>query len=108
MTTTMRFTSADLEFLPDDGKRYEIIAGELYVSKQPTWHHQRACGMFFGELNAWSVATDSGQASIAPGVIFADDDDVAPDVVWVRKDRLAVLMDDRGRLTGAPDLIAEV
>ena len=35
MTTTPRFTSADLELLPDDGKRYEIIDGELYVSRQP-------------------------------------------------------------------------
>ncbi len=31
----LRWTSADLETLPDDGKRYEIIAGELYVSTQP-------------------------------------------------------------------------
>jgi hypothetical protein len=35
-----RFKSADLELLPDiDGVRYEIIDGELYVSKQPDWHH---------------------------------------------------------------------
>jgi len=29
MTTTIRYTSADLEALPDDGRRYEIIDGEL-------------------------------------------------------------------------------
>lgn len=33
--TPPRWTSADLELMPDDGKRYEIIVGELYVSKQP-------------------------------------------------------------------------
>jgi hypothetical protein len=33
METTLRWTSADLEVLPDDGKRYEIIDGELYVSR---------------------------------------------------------------------------
>ena len=32
MGPTLRWTSADLEVLPDDGKRYEIIDGELYVS----------------------------------------------------------------------------
>ena len=43
METTLRWTSADLEVLPDDGKRYEVIDGELYVSRQPSWHHQHAC-----------------------------------------------------------------
>jgi hypothetical protein len=33
--TSLSWTSKDLELLPDDGKRYEIIDGELYVSKQP-------------------------------------------------------------------------
>lgn len=32
-----KFTSADLESLPDDGNRYEIIEGELYVSRQPRY-----------------------------------------------------------------------
>ena len=31
----LRWTSKDLERLPDDGQRYEIVGGELYVSKQP-------------------------------------------------------------------------
>ena len=30
---TLRWTVRDLELLPDDGKRYEIIDGELYVSR---------------------------------------------------------------------------
>ena len=32
MSTSLRFTSADLDVMPDDGKRYEIIDGELYMS----------------------------------------------------------------------------
>ncbi len=40
MTPSIRWTSADLEALPDDGKRYEIIDGELFMSKQPSWHHR--------------------------------------------------------------------
>jgi hypothetical protein len=40
---TMKFTSADILLMPDDGKRYEVIEGELYASKQPNWHHQYAC-----------------------------------------------------------------
>ena len=33
---TLPWTSQDLEMLPDNGKHYEIIEGELYVS---TWPH---------------------------------------------------------------------
>lgn len=38
MTTTpnrVRWTTADLELFPDDGKRYEIIDGELIVTRAP-------------------------------------------------------------------------
>lgn len=35
------WTVDDIERLPDDeGVRYEIIDGELYVSTQPDWQHQ--------------------------------------------------------------------
>ncbi|HWQ36115.1 MAG TPA: hypothetical protein VNQ79_24980 [Blastocatellia bacterium] len=39
----MKFTSADLLLMPDDGKQYEVIEGELYLSRHPDWHHQYAC-----------------------------------------------------------------
>src|SRR5436305_14855479 len=35
MATTLRWTSADLENLPHNSNRYEIIDGELIVPKQP-------------------------------------------------------------------------
>lgn len=105
---SMRWTSADLELLPDDGKRYEIIGGELYVSTQPHWHHQTTCGRFFTLLDSWSLATGLGEASLAPGVIFADNDDVAPDVVWVSMDRLAASLDEGGHLHAPPQLAVEV
>ncbi len=107
MTTSSRWTSADLEVLPDDGKRYEIIDGELYVSRQPHWHHQETCGRIFAALLAWSSQTGAGETNIAPGVIFADDDDVAPDVVWISTARLASGLRD-GKLYVAPELVVEV
>lgn len=105
---SLRWTSADLEVLPDDGKHYEIIDGELYVSKQPHWHHQATCGRVFALLDSWSLATDLGAANLAPGVIFADDDDVAPDVVWVSAARLQTALDESGKLHAAPELVVEV
>jgi hypothetical protein len=43
MTTSLRWTIADIDALPDNGSRYEIIDGDLHVSKQPHWHHQATC-----------------------------------------------------------------
>ena len=34
-------TIADLEAMPDDGKRYELIEGEIIVSRAPSLSHQR-------------------------------------------------------------------
>jgi Uma2 family endonuclease len=111
-TTTaasVRWTIADLDHLPDaNGTRYEIIAGELYMSKQPHWHHQRTCSNIHGELFIWNQKKGLGEIAEAPGVIFSDEDAVAPDLVWVSKERLAVLLGEDGKLHGAPELVIEV
>ena len=109
-TTTegVRWTTADLDLLPDNGTRYEIIDGELFMTRAPHWGHQETCGKIFQELNTWLRASGLGRAAINPGIIFTDADNVIPDVVWVSNERLAVLLDDAGHLTGAPELVVEV
>ena len=109
MSTVRRYTSADLERLPDvEGVRYEIIDGELHVSKQPSWHHQYTCLETGMALQTWSHQTELGTAIVAPGLIFAADDDVAPDGVWISRERLAALQDEAGHLRGARELVVEV
>ena len=44
----------------------------------------------------------------APGIIFGDNDNVIPDVVWASNERLPLLLDEAGHLTGAPELVVEV
>jgi Uma2 family endonuclease len=104
----MRWTSADLKSMPDDGKRYEIIDGELYMSKQPHYNHQRVCSRIAQALGNWSDETGLGEVVGAPGVVFADDDDVAPDLVWNSYARLATSLEEDGRLHLAPELVVEV
>jgi Uma2 family endonuclease len=104
----LRWTSQDLELLPDDGKRYEIVDGELYMSRQPHWHHQFVAGQVWEVLQHWSRQTKAGMANLAPGVIFANDDDVAPDVVWISRERLATAFQPDGKLHSAPELVVEV
>jgi len=109
MTTRTRFTFPDLEAFPDnDRKRYEIIYGDLYVSRQPHFFHQRVCLQIAIKLQQWSERSGNGEAGAAPGLIFADDDDVAPDVVWMSSQRLSQILGQDGKLHAAPELIVEV
>ena len=104
----VRWTSADLELLPDNGNRYEIIDGELFVTRAPGWGHQKVCDNICRELNLWSQQTSLGKAVSTPGIIYTDADNVIPDVVWVSNERLAALLDDAEHLTGSPELVVEV
>lgn len=104
----VHWTSADLELLPDNGNRYEIIDGELFVTRAPHWGHQKATANICAELRTWSISIGLGEAVPTPGIIFTDADNVIPDVVWISKERLAILLDSQGHLTGAPELVVEV
>jgi Uma2 family endonuclease len=107
-TERVRWTTADLNLFPENGNRYEIVDGELFVTKAPNWKHQKACTRICTALDAWSQETGLGEAVQAPGIIFADEDNVIPDVVWASKQSLASLLDAAGHLTAAPELIVEV
>jgi Uma2 family endonuclease len=108
MSQSIHWTSADLDALPANGTRYEIIEGELYMSKQPDWHHQFVSGRIFRVLDEWNEQSGLGVAIIAPGIIFADDINVAPDVVWISRERLQTAQGEDGKLHAAPELVVEV
>lgn len=103
------WTVHDLERLPDNPwVRYEIIDGKLFVTRAPHWNHQTTCGRFFRQLDQWSQTTGLGKTTINPGVLFSEADNVIPDVVWATQDTYHQLIDEKGHLTGAPELVIEV
>src|SRR6266705_4538560 len=104
---TLHWTSHDLELLPDT-ERYDIVDGELYVSKQPHWQHQFACVRISMFLQLWSDQTQLGMVNYAPGVIFTDDNDVVPDLVWISQEQLEIALEADGKLHSAPELFIEV
>ncbi|NER81074.1 MAG: Uma2 family endonuclease [Leptolyngbya sp. SIO1D8] len=111
MTTTpnrVRWTIADLDLFPEDGRRYEIIDGELIVTRAPRWSHQEVAGRIFAALDNWCLNTGAGRAALGPGIIFTDEDNVIPDVVWASTERLNQLLNEAEHLTGAPELVVEV
>jgi Uma2 family endonuclease len=108
MTTSLRWTNKDLDALPyEEGTRYEIIDGELYVAKQPHYHHQYVCHEIARLLGNWSKE-GGGRVIPAPGVIFSEDNGVAPDVIWLSNERLTAVLAADGHFHAAPELIVEV
>ena len=102
----LHWTSHDLELLPDT-ERYDIVDGELYVSKQPHWQHQFACVRISMFLQMWSDQTQLGMVNFAPGV-FTDDNDVVPDLVWISQEQLEIALQADGKLHSSPELVIEV
>ena len=105
----LSWTTQDLALLPqNESVNYEIIDGELFVTRSPHRLHQQTCVKLARYLDSWSENSGLGETIIAPGMILSDIDNVIPDVVWVSQERLAQIEDESGHLLGAPELVIEV
>ncbi|MCS6839251.1 MAG: Uma2 family endonuclease [Roseiflexaceae bacterium] len=103
-----RWTVDWWERLPDDGNRYEIIEGTLGMTTAPSAFHQWIVSMCIELLGIPARARGLGIWFTAPiGVILSPHDAVQPDFLFIRAERVAVLVRER-RIHGAPDLIIEV
>jgi Uma2 family endonuclease len=78
------------------------------VSKAPSWEHQIISAEIVGPLVTWNAATDAGKVAIAPGLIFSDDNDVMPDLVWISHASMAIALEADRHLHSAPELVVEV
>ena len=107
---TRRWTLADLDALDDhDGWiRYEIIDGELYELHAPGNPHQETCARATTRLGTWNERADLGTLLVAPGLIFDDENNTIPDLVWVSHARRAALEQADSKLHGGPELVVEV
>jgi Uma2 family endonuclease len=105
--TAVRFTYADLEHFPEDGKQREIIHGDLIVSPAPSPHHQRIVRVLSLAIANFLQDRPLGEVFFAPlDMIFDDDECIQPDVIFVSNARAGIVT-KRG-LEGAPDWVVEV
>lgn len=101
------YTYREYLALPDDGKRYEIIDGDLFVSPAPRPWHQTVSRRI--QYALMQQLEDPGIAWVfnAPtDLLLADTDVMQPDIVVVRCDRPEVIGDKA--LLGRPDLLVEI
>ena len=101
-------TVADLDAFPeDDGNRYELIEGELYVSRAPGIPHQRVLLNLEIGLSDYLKRNPVGILVPGAGAIFSDYDAVIPDLAFVRHERWdEVVTGDK--FTGALDIVIEI
>lgn len=110
VTDSRSWTLEDLDTLPDDGgwTRYEIVGGELFMTRSPHAFHQRVASRLNIVLGIWSDAAQSGDVLQTPGLVFTRQDAVSPDLIWVSGERFAHALDEAGHFTVAPELVVEV
>src|SRR5690349_8137165 len=100
-------TVADLDAFPDDGKRYELIEGELFVSCAPGLPHQLVLDNLQFQLNKYLENNSIGTIVPGPSAVFSDHDAVIPDLVFVRDERWDSIVGNH-RFVAAPDLVIEI
>jgi Uma2 family endonuclease len=100
------WTYEDLVAMPDDGRRYEIIEGELFEMPAPILDHARVIANLIAMLIPL-VSKLSGQWFTAPvDVFFPGADPVQPDILVLLPGWQGTLA--RRGVEGAPDLLIEV
>src|SRR5205085_1299374 len=100
-------TIEDLEAMPDDGNRYELIEGELFVSTTPSLGHQRIIVETIAVFIDYFRLNPCGELVPSIGLVFDRYNGVIPDLVFFTREREREISDGR-RLNGAPDLIIEI
>ena len=107
MPIDVRLTYEDYCLLPNNGKRYEIIDGELSATPSPLRRHQKVLANLLYYLTRFVKEHDLGEVYPAPfDVVFSDFDVVEPDLLYISKARASIVTEKN--VQGAPDLVVEI
>lgn len=102
----VRYTYNDYLLLPE-GKRYEILDGELFMVAAPNTKHQRVSRNLEMALIQHTQGRGLGEILDAPyDVILSEENVIQPDILFVRRDRTGII--GEMNLQGAPNLVIEI
>ena len=115
---TMRWTRAHLHRLPDDGNRYEIVRGDLFVTPAPSTRHQALVFVIAGHLRRYIEPLGLGQVQQAPSAMVFEGSEVQPDLAiippalpppatWEEMPRPFLVVEVLSDMTRQRDLVAK-
>jgi Uma2 family endonuclease len=109
MIATLRpLTYDDLQDMPDDGQRYEIIGGVLLVNPAQRRDHQEVVANLDWILQRFLRATGSGRVYTHPVDLYLGRHDIVqPDLVVIQNARLGIYRPD-GIIDAPPDIVVEI
>jgi Uma2 family endonuclease len=100
-------TVDDLDAMPEDGNRYEVIEGELFVSCAPGLPHQLVTANIIGCFLKYLEGNPIGRIVPTPGLILSKYSGVIPDLVFYSHARgKEIIANDR--LNAAPEIVIEI
>lgn len=110
MVATRLMTAEELEMLPDDGYKYELVRGELIRMRPTGFEHIEVTGLLIHYLNAFVLPGKLGVIGGEGGFVLERRPDTvrAPDVVFVRMERVPRGEAAKHYVEGPPDLAIEV
>jgi Uma2 family endonuclease len=105
---TKTWTYEDYLALPEDGNRYEIIEGDLYVTPAPSIGHQDISGEIYSALRHFVRRHELGKVYYAPFEVHlsATTRPVQPDVLFIRTENVPSTRELY--FMGVPDLVVEI
>ena len=114
ISARLKLTVEDLDAMPDDGGKYELIDGELFtdgetlVSRAAHVNHQIILSNLNGAFFVYLRENPIGKAIPEPGLVLSPFDAVIPDFIFITNETFAGAVSDEGKLTAAPELAVEV
>src|SRR5215212_8707627 len=106
-TPSRKLTYEDYLLLPEDGRRYEIIDGELFVTPAPSRKHQTVAYNLVLRIGNHLADHNTGRLFFAPfDVVLSEHDVVEPDLLFISRERNAILT--QKNVQGPPDLAVEI
>lgn len=102
-----RVSYADLQQAPEDGRRYELYDGEVFVVPAPMPRHQLVLLNLEDLLRAYTTA-HGGAVLVSPiDILFSDYDVLQPDLVFFSPPRARLIQLDEP-IRHAPDIAIEI
>jgi Uma2 family endonuclease len=102
-----KLTYEEFRQLPDDGKHYELIHGEVHLSPSRSTKHQLILGNTSVSLGTYVRSARLGVLFCAPlDVCLNPDTALQPDLIFISAERVGIVQENF--VAGAPDLAVEV